>query len=333
MTQEFLSQDEVDALLQGVTGEPDEAIEPLEPAVAVRTYDLATEERIVSGRLPTLELIHERFARNLRIGLFNFLHRNTETSITPSRVQTYGEFIRNLAQPASLNLVRIKPLRGTALVILDPNLVFLVVDNMFGGDGRFHTRVEGRDFTPTESRIIRALVSVICAEYEKAWKRIFEIRFEYVRSEINSQFAAIASPNEMVVTSTFSIEFGAAAAEMHLCVPYTMIGPLRPLLERPLQGDPSVADSRWFNLLAGQLREAEIEIAVTLGRGEITLRGILGLKAGDVVPIDIPETVVAEVDKVPLAECRYGVQGGSYALKLERFVAESAGAPASQKEA
>ncbi|GAB4174412.1 MAG: flagellar motor switch protein FliM [Rhodocyclaceae bacterium] len=333
MTQEFLSQYEVDALLKGVTGEPDEAVEAQADDAGVRSYDLASEERIVSGRMPTLELIHERFARNLRIGLFNFLHRNTETTLAPSRVQTYGEFIRNLALPAALNLVRVKPLRGTGLVIFDPNLVFLVVDNMFGGDGRFHTRVEGRDFTPTESRIIRGLLNVVFAEYEKAWKPVFEIQFEFVRTEINSQFAAIASPTEMVVASSFSIEFGAAAAEMHLCIPYTTIEPVRPLLDRPMPGDASAADHRWVKLLGGRLREAEVELSATLGRGELTLRQILGLKPGDVIPIEIARTVMSEVDGVPLAECRYGVQNGSYALKLERFIAESAAAEAAAKKA
>ncbi|MCL4724574.1 MAG: flagellar motor switch protein FliM, partial [Rhodocyclaceae bacterium] len=152
MAQDFLSQEEVDALLKGVTGEADEP-EKAEQAGGVQPYDIGRQERIVRGRMPTLELINERFARYLRIGLFNYMHRTTEISLGPIRVQKYGEFIRNLVVPTNLNLVHFNPLRGTGMVVLDPNLVFLVVDNMFGGDGRFHTRVEGRDFTPTEQRI------------------------------------------------------------------------------------------------------------------------------------------------------------------------------------
>ena len=163
MSQDFLSQDEVDALLKGVTGEADEPLAE-ETSDGVRTYNLATQERIVRGRMPTLELIHERFARNLRIGLFNYMHRTVEISIGPIRVQKYGEFVRNLVVPTNLNLVQAKPLRGTGLIVFDPNLVFLVVDNMFGGDGRFHTRVEGREFTPTEQRIIHGLLGVVFAE-------------------------------------------------------------------------------------------------------------------------------------------------------------------------
>ena len=174
---DFLSQEEVDALLKGVTGETDEAVQE-DDTGGIRPYNLGTQERIVRGRMPTLELIHERFARYLRIGLFNFMQRSAEISLGPIRLQKYSEFIRNLVVPTNLNLVQVKPLRGTGLVVFDPNLVFLVIDNMFGGDGRFHTRVEGRDFTPTEQRIIQGLLDVFFAEYERSWEPVYKINFE-----------------------------------------------------------------------------------------------------------------------------------------------------------
>ncbi len=182
MSQDFLSQEEVDALLKGVTGESDEPEQSGDADASVRAYNLGTQERIVRGRMPTMELINERFARYLRIGLFNYMHRNAEISVGPIKVQKYSEFIRNLVVPTNLNLVSVKPLRGTALVIFDPNLVFLVVDNMFGGDGRFHTRVEGRDFTATEQRIIQGMLNVVFGEYERSWKPVHELKFEYIRS-------------------------------------------------------------------------------------------------------------------------------------------------------
>lgn len=206
MAGDFLSQDEVDALLKGVTGEADEPEESEGDGGGIRAYNIGTQERIVRGRMPTLELVNERFARYLRIGLFNYMHRNAEISVGPIRVQKYSEFIRNLVVPTNLNLVVAKPLRGTALFVFDPNLVFLVVDNMFGGDGRFHTRVEGRDFTPTEQRIIQGLLNVVFTEYSKSWKPVYDINFEYIRSEMNSQFANIATPSEIVVSTTFTLE-------------------------------------------------------------------------------------------------------------------------------
>ena len=152
--------------------------------------------------MPTLEIINERFARLVRIELFNFLRRTVEVSVGPVRITKYSDFIRNLVVPTNLNLVQMKPLRGTALMVFDPTLVFLVVDNMFGGDGRFHTRVEGRDFTQTEQRIIQRILHIVFETYAKSWEPVYPIEFEYLRSEMNTQFANIATPNEVVVVTT-----------------------------------------------------------------------------------------------------------------------------------
>ncbi len=320
MAQDFLSQDEVDALLKGVTGESDEPEIAAEDGSGIRPYNLATQERIVRGRMPTYELINERFARNLRIGLFNYMRRNCEISVGPIRVQKYSEFIRNLVVPTNLNLVQVRPLRGTGLFVFDPNLVFLVVDNLFGGDGRFHTRVEGRAFTATEQRIIQGLLKVVFVEFEKAWAPVFEVKFEYIRSEMNSQFANIATPSEIIVATTFSMEFGSAAAEMHICLPYAMIEPIREMLYSSMQSDHLTSDKRWVHLLGRQIQDAQVELSATIGRGRVTLRQILEMKAGDVIPIEIADTIWASVDHVPVAECRYGVQGGHYALKVEQFI-------------
>lgn len=321
MSGDFLSQDEVDALLKGVTGETDEPEHSEDGGGSVRPYNLGTQERIVRGRMPTMELINERFSRYLRIGLFNYMHRNAEISVGPIRVQKYSEFIRNLVVPTNLNLVLAKPLRGTALFVFDPNLVFLVVDNMFGGDGRFHTRVEGRDFTPTEQRIIQGLLGVVFAEYSKSWKPVHSMTFEYVRSEMNSQFANIATPSEIVVSTTFTLEFGGATADMHICFPYSMLEPIRDLLYSTMQSDQLSTDKRWIGTLRRQLQGAEVEIVAQLGSARILLGQILELKAGDVIPMTIPETITAYVDNIALMECRYGQQSGQYALKIERFVA------------
>lgn len=324
MSGDFLSQDEVDALLKGVTGDTDEPETSEEEQGGARPYNLGTQERIVRGRMPTLELINERFARYLRIGLFNYMHRNAEISVGPIRVQKYSEFIRNLVVPTNLNLVLAKPLRGTGLFVFDPNLVFLVVDNMFGGDGRFHTRVEGRDFTATEQRIIQGMLNVVFTEYAKSWKPVYTLDFEYVRSEMNSQFANIATPSEIVISTTFTLEFGGATADMHICFPYSMIEPIRDMLYSTMQSDQISTDKRWTGTLRRQLQSAEVEIVAHLGNAEVTLGQILKLKIGDVIPLQVSEKIVAEVDSVPLMECRYGQQNGQYALKVERFVAAEA---------
>ncbi len=323
MSQDFLSQDEVDALLKGVSGEADE-VKAAVDTKGVRPYDLATQERIVRGRMPTLEIINERFARQLRLGLFNFMRRTAEISVGPIRIIKYNEFIRNLVVPTNLNMVQVKPLRGTALFIFDPNLVFLVVDNLFGGDGRFHTRVEGRDFTQTEQRIIQRLLGVVFEEYEKAWKAVYELKFEYLRAEMNTQFANIATPNEVVVVTTFNIEFGSTSGEFHICMPYAMVEPIRDLLYSSLQGDHLEVDKRWLRLLAQQVQTAEVELVATLGHSEVTFNQIIKMKAGDVIALEIPSAITAAVDGVPVMECSYGMFNGQYALKVDKMLAGSA---------
>ena len=320
MSQDFLSQEEVDALLKGVTGEVDE-VEQVAETEGIRPYNLATQERIVRGRMPTLEIINERFARQMRLGLFNFMRRTAEISVGPIRIIKYNEFIRNLVVPTNLNLVQAKPLRGTALFIFDPNLVFLIVDNLFGGDGRFHTRVEGRDFTQTEQRIIQRLLAVVFEEYQKSWKPVYELKFEYMRSEMNTQFANIATPNEVVVVTTYNIEFGPTSGEFHICMPYAMIEPVRDLLYSSMQGDHLEVDKRWLRLLAQQVQAAEVELKAVLGHSRVTFNQILKMKPGDVLGIDIPDSLTATVDGVPVMECRYGVFNGQYALRVEKMLA------------
>ena len=322
MSQDFLSQEEVDALLKGVTGEADEAPAEKEVEGGVKPYDIGRQERIVRGRMPTLELINERFSRYLRIGLFNYLRRNAEITVGPIRVQKYSEFTRNLVVPTNLNLVQVKPLRGTALFVLDPNLVFLVIDNMFGGDGRFHSRVEGRDFTATEQRIIQGLLKVVFAEYEKAWKPVYPLTFEYVRSEMNTQFANIATPSEIVLAVTFTIELSGAAADMHICLPYSMIEPIREMLTSSMNSEQLNSDRHWTTMLTHQLQTALVELVVPLCTTSVTLGQILNMKVGDVMPVNIPKTVSAKVNNVPVLECRYGLRNGQYALKVENFAAE-----------
>jgi flagellar motor switch protein FliM len=322
MADNFLSQEEVDALLKGVNGDQDDVSAP-EESTGVRTYNLATQERIVRGRMPTLEIINERFARLLRVGLFNFLRRSAEVSVGSVRVSKYSEFIRNLVVPTNLNLVHMKPLRGTALMVFDPGLVFLLVDNLFGGDGRFHTRVEGRDFTQTEQRIILRILDIVFDAYTKSWEPVFPVEFEYIRSEMNTQFANIATPNEVVVSSTFTVELGSVSGQIHFCMPYSMIEPIRDALTSSLQGEALEVDKRWIRLMTQQIQVAEVELVATLGTGRASFDDILNMKVGDIIPLNVPEQIQATVDGVPVMDCTYGVLNGQYALKVEKLLANA----------
>jgi flagellar motor switch protein FliM len=319
MSDEFLSQEEADALLMGVTNEKEEPAAVIDPS-QVRDYNLATQERIVRGRMPTLEIINERFARLLRVGLFNFLRRTAEVSVGPVRISKYTDFIRNLVVPTNLNLVQMKPLRGTSLMVFDPTLVFLVIDNMFGGDGRFHTRVEGRDFTQTEQRIIQRLLEIVFESYAKSWEPVYPVEFEYIRSEMNTQFANIATPNEVVVSTTFIVELGSSTGEIHFCMPYSMIEPIRDMLTSSLQGEMLGVDKRWVRLMTQQIQSAEVEIVAELGNSKLQLADILKMKVGDVIPLKIDEEIEARIDGVPILQCRYGVSNSQYALRVEKLL-------------
>ena len=216
-----------------------------------------------------------------------------------------------------------KPLRGTALMVFDPNLVFLLVDNLFGGDGRFHTRVEGRDFTQTEQRIIQRILAIVFENYAKSWEPVYPIEFEYIRSEMNTQFANIATPNEVVVTTTFTIELGPVSGEMHFCTPYSMIEPIRDILTSSLQGETMEMDKRWVRLMTQQIQTAEVEIVADLGTGKSTLGALLNMRVGDVIPLTVPEFVSGKVDGVPVMECSYGKFNGQYALRVEKLIASA----------
>lgn len=320
MAENFLTQDEVDALLNhdSVNKQQQDANDdnPSDKS-GVRPYNMATQERIVRGRMPTYEIINARFARLLQIGIYNFMRRAVDIAIGPIKTIKYNEFLRTLVVPSNLNMVSMKPLRGTALIVFDPDLIFLIVDNMFGGDGRFHTRVEGREFTMTEQRIIQRLLEVVFEEYEKAWKSVHPIKFEYIRSEMNPQFASIATPSEIVVAITFELDIGGNRGEFHVCIPYTMLEPIREQLNSSLQGDPLEVDKYWIKSLGRQVQGAEVELVANLGHTKVTLHQILNMQAGDVVPLDILDTVTAQVDGVPVMECHYGILNGHYALKVK----------------
>ena len=320
MADDILSQDEVDALLRGVSGDTEEQPADDKSAKGVRPYDIGRQERIVRGRMPTLELINERFARLLRISLYSHLRRSPEIAVGPVRVIKYSDFTRNLPVPTNLNLVHAKPLRGTALFVFDPNLVFQIIDCLFGGSGKIRTRVEGRDFTATELRIIQNVLRLSFADYEKSWQPVHPLKFEYVRSEMNTQFANIATPTEVVVVSTFTIDLGSGGGEFNVCMPYAMLEPLRDLIYGGMQADRSDSDARWVTMLKRQIQDAEVDLVANLGTATVTLRDLMQLEVGDVIGLDMTPSVVADIDGIPVLDCSYGVTEGRYALKVNRFV-------------
>jgi flagellar motor switch protein FliM len=318
---DLLSQEEIDALLHGVdSGDLGSAEDDEVEAGAVKPYDFASQDRIVRGRLPTLEMINERYARLFRTSLFNMLRRTADISVSGVRMQKFSEFVHSLFVPTSLNIIRVHPLRGKGLFVIDPKLVFSVVDNYFGGSGRFHSKIEGRDFTPTENRVIQLLLELAFADMQEAWRPVFRVRFEYTGSEVNPQFANIVSPSEVVVVTSFHVDLESGGGEFHVCMPYSMLEPIRELLDAGVQSDRGERDARWERSLRDQIMDAQVELSSNLTEFTLSLGEISQLNKGDIIPIDIPDLVEVNAADIPVCHARLGVSDGSYSLKITDWI-------------
>lgn len=327
---DLLSQDEIDALLHGVdSGDIETETDEGAGDGDAQSYDFTSEDRIVRGRLPTLEMINERFAREFRITLFNMLRRSAEISVNGVQMMKFSEYVHSLFVPTSLNLVKMHPLRGTCLFVFDPKLVFISVDNYFGGDGRFHAKIEGREFTPTEQQVVRRMLGEVFNDLGKAWQPVLPVEFEYINSEVNPQFANIVSPTEVVVVSTFHVELEGGGGEFHVTLPYSMVEPIRDLLDAGIQSDRSDVDERWRVAIREEMQDACVELSSTLAETTLSMRELMSLKAGDVIPVDIPDEVVLSAEDVPLFRGRFGASSGTCAVKILGPVRERALVPVS----
>jgi flagellar motor switch protein FliM len=316
---EILNQDEIDALLKGVDdGAVPTTTVPEDPGKA-RDYDLATQVRIVRGRMPTLEMINDRFSRLFRIGLFNMLRRTPEIAVAPVKVQKFTEYTQNLHVPSSLNLIKINPLRGTALLTLDATLVFAIVDNFFGGNGRY-AKIEGREFTLTEGRIVQMVLRQAFADLTEAWSVCSAINVEYINSEINPHFANIVSPSEIVVVTSFKIELEGGGGELHVVMPYAMIEPIRDQLDSGMQSDRMEHDENWNRTLREEIEEAEVDLVPVLGHTTLTIGRLVDLKPGDVISCDFDGEVTLFAEGVAVLRGGYGLSRGQQAVKVSQRI-------------
>jgi flagellar motor switch protein FliM len=315
---EHLSQDEIDTLLNGVdSGEVDTDKDDLVTEGEVVSYEIGSQDRIIRGRMPTLDMINERLARYLRISMYNMLRKTVEVTVVGVSMIKFSEYVRGLFMPTSLNLVNINPLRGTGLFVVDPNLVFATVDNFFGGDGRYHTRIEGREFTPTENRVIQLLLERLFEDLSKSWEPVMNLDFNYLNSEINPQFANIVSPTEVVVVQKFKMELEGGGGEFHVVMPYSMLEPIRELLDAGMQSDQANVDQRWTNSLKEDLKQAVVKIDSSMCHTKMTIAEVLNLNEGDVIPIDMPDVVTVRAAQIPIFR---GVLGNSNGKNAVQYV-------------
>ncbi|EDP59164.1 flagellar motor switch protein FliM [Vibrio sp. AND4] len=317
---DLLSQDEIDALLHGVddVDDVDESSDGRDENTT--NFDFSSQDRIVRGRMPTLELINERFARHMRISLFNMLRKTAEVSINGVQMMKFGEYQNTLYVPTSLNMVRFRPLKGTALITMEARLVFILVENFFGGDGRFHAKIEGREFTPTERRIIQLLLKIVFEDYKEAWSPVMGVEFEYLDSEVNPSMANIVSPTEVIVVSSFHIEVDGGGGDFHVVMPYSMVEPIRELLDAGVQSDKMETDVRWSSALREEIMDCPVNFRVNLLEKDISLRDLMELQPGDVIPIDMPENATMFIEDLPTYRVKMGRSEDKLAVQVSEEI-------------
>lgn len=328
---QVLSQSEVDALLAAVsegeigggegaaaggTGQPgDERV--------VVVYDLTSQDRIIRGRLPQLDVIYEKFMRSFRVSLSSALRKIATLTHASTDFLKFGEFINTLPMPTCMSVLRFNALRGSALFVIESKLAYALVDNFFGGADRPYTKIEGKDFTPIELSIVRKVVDLAIDDLESAWASVEKIEASFVRTEINPQFVGIVPPTDIVIASTFDVELENANGTITLVIPYSTIEPIKQKLATGFQVESDQTDKKmWTAIIRSQLLDTSVNMNVNLGQSEITLNDLMGLKVGDVIPLDQDTTGEFDVlvEGVPKFKAYYGIHHGSVAVQVTRPV-------------
>ncbi len=325
---QVLSQSEVDALLaavsEGELGALDsaEASKPNNDKVVV-VYDLTSQDRIIRGRLPQLDVIYEKFMRAFRVSLSSALRKLASINHASTDFLKFGEFINTLPMPTCMSVLRFNALRGSALFVIESKLAYALVDSFFGGDDRPYTKIEGKDFTPIELSIVQKVVSLAIDDLEAAWASVERIDASFVRTEVNPQFVGIVPPTDVVIASTFDVELENANGTITLVIPYATIEPIKQKLATGFQVESDQTDKKlWTSIIQEQLLETKVELGVNLGQTEISLRELMRLKPGDVISLDQDANGEFDIQAEDVKKFKgyYGIHHGSVAIQVTRKI-------------
>ena len=324
MAEKILSQAEVDALLKGVTEGNVETEQPEVPQGGLRQYDLTSQERIIRGRMPNLEVINERFARIFQVSTSALLRKTVDFAPGSIEVLKFGEFIKRVPMPSNINVIKMEPLRGHILLVIDARMVFLLLDHLFGGSGQTHVKTEGRDFTPIEQRFIRKIVDMFIEDLQKAWTPVHPVKISFARSEINPQFAMIVVPTEVVISITFRLEIEEEGRDILLALPYPTIEPIRDKLYGGFQSDQLEVDRNWSDRFKRQLTGCLVSISVEMGSTVLTVREVTNLSVGDIILLDKGEMDELEmsVEGRPKFYGKPGIHRGGIACQITSLIEE-----------
>ena len=312
-----LSQEEIDALLVGVENGEVQAGTGLSAADGeLYPFDFTDQEHLARNQLPVLETIHQRFVRHFTISLYRMLKHSAKITLQEPKLAKYAEYMDSLETPSSINLIRIHPLTGKALVVFDAELVFIAVDNYFGGGGRFQSQRAGSEFTPTERRVVRLLINLVLEDLCKSWEPVAALDFEYSKTETNPRFVNIATPSELVAVISTEIELDGGGGAFELVLPLNMLEPLRDQMEPGMPKMEEEADSSWLRALRADLLKVKVDLDSALVELPKTLGEVLSLQPGDVIPVDIEEQVTLRAAGVPVLQGCFGVARGNNAIKI-----------------
>jgi len=317
--EQVLSQGEVDALLRGVSdGQIETETDAPEDVSGVVPYDLTSQEKIVRGRLPTLDIINQMFSRLFRNSFSSLMRKSADISAVSTDSLKFGEFLRSLSVPSSLHVFRMEPLRGFGLMVIESRLVFSFVDNFFGGTGTSDIEALGRDFSAIEIRMTKKVVQNALEDWERAWKSVHPVACTYVRSEVNPQFAAIVPPTDVVLVIVFDIEMENSSGTATICIPYSMIEPILNKLKANFQSEQMEVDEVWINRLRGELMQTEVEMVAELGQAQMTPRDLLGLQEGNVLMLnkDVSDPLYIKTEGTAKFRGYSGVSRGMKAVQI-----------------
>jgi flagellar motor switch protein FliM len=328
---QVLSQDEVDALLNAVNDDPESSGEAENGAdgsgengqsdANIQPYDLTNQDRVIRGRMPILEIIYERFIRQFRVSLSNSLRKISTISMISTDLLKFGEFVNTLPIPSCMCIMRFNELRGPALIVFESKLAYAIIDSYFGGTDRPFTKIEGKEFTSIELSFMRRVMDMAINDLEEAWAPVHRIDAQYVRTEINPQFVGVVPPSDVIITTTFEVEFESASGTIMVVIPYSTIEPIKQKLSSGFQVESDQTDKRlWTSIIKEQLMETDIEVKVNLGETEILMKDLMEMKIGDVIPLDQDSSgeIPIAIEGVKKFKGYYGIHHGTVAIQVTR---------------
>lgn len=319
--EDILSQEEVDALLKGIAEGAVET-EKVEEVSGIKPYDFTGQEKIVRGRMPSLDIANERLARNFRLSLSAAIRRMVDVTNVNVNITKFYDFMRGVPFPSSINIFKMEPLRGYGLLVFDAPMIFSLIEFFFGGTGKGYYKPEGREFTPIEQKIIHKVVMMFFNDMAEAWKPIYPIIPAHVRSEMNPQFVTIVTPVDVVIKVEFVLEIEGKQCRAFLCIPYGTVEPIKEKLYSAFSADRDELDIKWLERLKDRLKEVPVVVTGRLGDTRVTVQDVLDMKVSDVIMLNqrVDEDINVLVEGVQKFKGRFGIYKGSYALKITKVV-------------